>query len=295
MHKSLQFLEQIMHNLHYVDYDIIYNVIRDMPDKAIPIAKIKKGAPIDRVRINKNGQIFNSISEINYITDSKVLESLEFGRANKAKQGVFYGAIESNEISQHRIVSYFETSEILKDLDKFDTIEEIFTVSRWIVKEEFQVIEMIFSDEAIKASIDTKSSYDFQLLKLADESLKEHYIAQLKFFSNEFAKVEIDTTDDYKISSAYINYLWDNTSFKGVTYPSVKSLYKGQNIALKPECVDKYLELELVCMCKFERKNNTDLPIEPCFKIATDFGIDKMNFKWEDYNEKTGANKLGFL
>ena len=285
MDKSLLFLEQIKYNLGYVDFDIIYKSICDLPDKAVPIAKIKKGTAIDRVRINKKGEVFNSITEINYITDNGVLDKLKFGRANKSKQAIFYGAIESTEIPQQRIVSYFETSEILHDLDKHDNIEEIFTVSRWIVKEDFDVIEMIFSDDAIKVSSDTKESYEIQLSRLTDESLKEHHIAQLRFFSNEFAKVEIDTPGDYKISAAYVDYLWNKTSFKGVTYPSVQLAYKGQNIALKPEYVDKYLDLEIVCMCKFERRNKINLPIEPCFKIVTDFGIDKKNFVWADYNE----------
>ena len=284
MYKSLLFLEQAKNNLRNIDYNIIYKAICDMPN-ALTKAKIRKGEAIDRVRINNCDNPFNSISDISYITDYKVLEKLEFGRANKEKQGIFYGAIESSEIRNQRIVSYFETSKIFSESDQYDTIEEVFTVSRWIVKEEFEVIQIVFSDETLTACKEIKEFHDYHLSFLKGNPYREYYLHQLRFISNEFSKVKIKTLDDYKISAAYANYIWNNTNIKGIIYPSVQSKYKGQNIALTPDCVDKYLELKLVCMCKFERRNNIDLPIKPPFKIVTDFGINKKKFIWENYFE----------
>jgi hypothetical protein len=78
--------------------------------------------------------------------------------------------------------------------------------------------------------------------------------------------------------------MWNCEKFKlwGVTYPSVMNNYVGQNVALKPEAVDKYLTLEEVYMFKFERINKENLPIK-CIKLATDLGENQMKFKWKDF------------
>jgi len=150
---TLTYLEQIRYNLEYADYNIICMSIADLRDKFVPTALLKKGWYIDRVRVNKNNEVFTNIEQVSYIHDQNVLENyVTFGRANEPKQAVFYGAIESPAIQEPRAVAYFETSELLKELDKHDNIEEIFTVSRWIILEDIEVIEIIFSDEALKVN-----------------------------------------------------------------------------------------------------------------------------------------------
>ena len=150
---TLTYLEQVRHNLEYVDYDIVCKSIADLRDKFVPTALLKKGCYIDRVRINNNNEIFTNKEQVSYIHDKNILENyVTFGRANEPKQEIFYGAIESPEIQQPRIVAYFETSEILKELDKYDNIEEIFTLSRWRILEDIEIVEMIFSEEALKVS-----------------------------------------------------------------------------------------------------------------------------------------------
>jgi hypothetical protein len=157
---TLTYLEQVKYNLESVDYAMIYRSIADLRDKFLPIAKIKKGWFIDRVRINKSNEIFTNIEQVSYIHDKNVLNNyVYFGRANEPKQAIFYGAIISPKIELPRVVSYFETSELLKELDKFDNIEEIFTLSRWEVLEDIEVVEMIFSEEALKVSDYCKTSF----------------------------------------------------------------------------------------------------------------------------------------
>ena len=107
---------------------------------------------------------------------------------------------------------------------------------------------------------------------------------QARFFSNEFARNDIGKGEayKYKISAAYINYIWQKSHLKGITYPSVQTNYLGQNVALLPELVEKYLELVSVGMFKFEKKNGLYTPIDS-FRVATDLGKDKMDFQWYDY------------
>ncbi|QHV99305.1 hypothetical protein [Spirosoma endbachense] len=148
---TLTFLGQVRNTLESIDYGMIYQSIADLRDKFVPIAKIKKGWFIDQLRINKPNEIFTNIEQVIYIYDKDILDKyVGFGRANAHKQAVFYVAVISPNIDLPRVVAYFGTSELIKDLDKFDNAEEVFTLSRWEVLEDIEVVEMIFSDEALK-------------------------------------------------------------------------------------------------------------------------------------------------
>ncbi len=157
-------------------------------------------------------------------------------------------------------------------------------MSRWRILENIEVIEMIFSEAALKVSEYAQLSLANQLKNYQHLPYAAHYEEQGKFFSDEFARDDIGKDQDfkYKISSAYANYLWNNTQYQGITYPSVPSGYLGQNVALLPSIVDTHLALESVAMFKFKRKNGMNYQIES-FKIAIDLGINQMDFQWIDY------------
>jgi hypothetical protein len=286
MNQTIRFLADIKDRLEYIDYNLIYQSIADMKDKFVPTAKLNKGWYIDRVRVHKNPEeIFTKEDDISYIHDQEIIDKyVTYGRANAEKQAVFYGAVETDEIKQPRVVAYFETSEILRELEKHDNITEYFTVSRWRVLEDIEIIEMIFSEEALAKSAYTNRSFDHQLKQYAHLPNAKEYAEQGTFFSNEFSRTDVKKGEahKYKITSAYANYIWNNTGIQGITYPSVQSDFKGQNIALLPNAVDKYLKLETVGLFKFERVNGENLPIDSV-KIATDLGADNSNFTWTDY------------
>ena len=93
---SLAYLEQIRDNLEFVDYGMIYQSIAELKDKFVPTALLNKGWYVDRVRVNKPGEIFTNYQQISYIHDKNVLANyVDFGRANEPKQAVFYGSIYS--------------------------------------------------------------------------------------------------------------------------------------------------------------------------------------------------------
>ena len=282
---TLLYLNQVRDNLEYADYNMIYSSIADLRDKAVPTAILRKGWYIDRVRVNKPGEVFTRYDQVSYIHDNEVLDKfVGFGRANEPRQAVFYGSIISPQIELPRSVAYFETSELLRNLDNYKNCEEVFTLSRWRILEDIEVVEMIFSDEALKVNQLTQLSLKNQIKNYKHLPLANHYEQQLKFFSNEFARSDIKKGESYKykITAAYTNYLWRNSSLKGITYPSVASNYLGQNVALLPEAVDKHLKLESVGMFKFEKRNGVNLPIDS-FQIATNLGDNQSNFKWYDY------------
>lgn len=288
MDATLLYLSQIRENLQYADYKIIKQSIADMRDKFLPIAILHKDGFIDRIRINKNDEIFYGIDQVSYIQDECVLKNyVNFGRANEPNQAIFYGSIISDAISMPRVVAYSETSSKLLNLNREDELEEIFTLSRWRIKNDIKILEMIYSENALKVNRRTKESFDYYLRKYPNLGQMDHLRNQGIFFSNEFARNDVGHNCDfnYKISAAFSNYIFQNSCVEGITYPSVSTNYLGQNVALLPKTVNQSLELETVAMFKAEKKKGEDMEVF-CIKIATDLGPDLRDFQWVDYVEE---------
>ncbi len=283
MDKTLIYLEQISENLNFADYEMIYRSIADMRDKSAPATILKKGHYIDRVRINRKDEIFICEDEISYIKDQKkLLGRTEYGRANLPEQAMFYGAVESTLINMPRAVAYFETSDLFwgDKLNSLKEVSEVFTHSRWRVQEDIELLEIIYSDEALKVNPDVQAALKYHTEFIKDHEKKDHFEEQMKFFSNQFARIKRYSNNEYKISCAYSNYILATTHLGGVAYPSVASEYKGQNIVLKPTIVDQFLKLESLSMSLFERKNYENQPIVP-IKICKNLGKNNQNFVWE--------------
>lgn len=246
-------------------------------------AKLHKGYHIERARINRPDEIFYSESEISYRNDYENIRS--YGRANVKHQSLFYGAIESDVIKHPRLINLIETSQIFRNLDKIkvDRADFIMTLGKWRIKQEIEVVEMVFNQSSIENSEDVKKSYEHHLKNLAKEHPEnlEQFKLILEFFSNQFAKKEIEKDSDYMISAAYADFAMTWNNFSGLKYPSVKSDYQGHNIVLTPAAVEQFLELEIAAMFRVTKDGENSL-ISP-IKHATDFGQLNSNFKWVDY------------
>lgn len=108
MAPTLTFLDQVRHNLKYIDYDTIYLSILDLRAKALTTSKIMKGHFVERARINYDGEIFMRQDQVSYISDPEVLaDRVVFGRANKPNQSIFYGSITSPEMSLPRAAAFW--------------------------------------------------------------------------------------------------------------------------------------------------------------------------------------------
>lgn len=296
MEDILSSLKELSGHLDNVSYEEIYDLIKAIPGKCIPTALLHKGWYIDRVRINDPADVyFNTINDVSHHTNPDFFHTIGRGRCNDAGQSIFYGSVLSHEIEQPRLVAYLETSKIQRDIalhpyaERNQNISETFTMSRWIIQEDIEVVEIIMSEEALKVSQYARDALKNQLKNLGDSKRKEYCFEQMKFFSDEFARNDIDQDENgdyqtykYKISVAYLNYVLSKTPFHGVAYPSVSTQYFGQNVALLPSAVEKYLKLESAAMFRFDRINWVNEEID-AFKIATDLGPDQKAFVWEDY------------
>ncbi len=274
-------------DLSQVSYNKLVNALTSLQFVPFVTGILKKGHFIERARINSTGEIFTTENQISYRTDYPNIK--KYGRANVPHYSLFYGAFESDVIKHPRFVNLLETSEIFRNLeeDKVENADFIMTVGKWKIKEDIEVVQMVFDENSIKNSKDIKRGYDFHIKKLSNEhpEHKHQFELILNFFSNEFAKKEIKNHFDYMISAAYTDLAINWQGHKGLTYPSVKTDYQGHNVVLTPGIVDKYLELEICAMYRVQ-KDGKDSLISP-LKHCTDFGPLNTKFKWVDAKKHT--------
>ncbi|MTK53518.1 hypothetical protein [Paludibacter sp.] len=266
-------------SLQDISYDTIFEKLATEL-KIIPFvtAILKKGNYIERGRINGQEQIFNSESELSYRTDNENIK--EYGRANCPGQSMFYGAVKSEFIDYPRIVNLFEISDLFRDGDLISDGEFIFTVGKWKIKKDFEVVEIVFDKKTIERIPEIRKAYEYHLdnLKKDFPDKIEEYSAVLEFFSNEFAKKDISSDNDYKISAVYTNMAIENKGHKGVLYPSVRTEGQGRNVVLPIETVDKYLELEKVAMFKIVKHG--DKAEISNIAVALELGENNAEFNW---------------
>jgi hypothetical protein len=270
-------------NFNLVSYNKLVTKLRQLQFIPFPTAKLNVGYHIERGRINEPGEIFTSEKELSYRTDYNNIT--KYGRANVPHDSLFYGAIESDVIKHPRLINMLETSQIFRNLDKekVDNADFVMTVGKWRIIEEMEIVEIVFNENSIENSEDVRKSYQFHLEKLKTDL--PDYVDQfeyiLKFFSNQFAKKEINSHLDYMISAAYTDLAINFRGFPGLKYPSVKSDYMGHNVVLNPRAVDNFLELEIAAMYRITKEKDNTL-ISP-IAHATEFGPLNSNFKWVDY------------
>lgn len=249
-------------------------------------AKLHQDYHIERGRINRPDEVFYSEKDISYRNDYENIRT--YGRANVKHQSLFYGAIESDVIKHPRLINLIETSQIFRNLDKVkvDKADFIMTLGKWRIKQDIEVVEMVFNENSIKNSKDVQKSYEHHLERLTKEHPEnlEQFKLILEFFSNQFAKKEIENDTDYMISAAYADFAMTWNNFPGLKYPSVKSDYQGHNVVLTPAAVEQFLELEIAAMFRVTKNGENSL-ISPV-KHATEFGPLNSNFKWVDYERK---------
>lgn len=288
---SLEEIEKILKEINDADFSVLsykrlLNALQSLQIIPFVTANLKKGFHIERARINNPNQIFYSEHEISYRTDYQNIK--KYGRANEPYFPLFYGAFQSDIIEHPRLVSLFETSEIFRNLDteEVDEADFIMTVGKWEIKEDIEVVEIVFDEESIKNSPNIKRSYDFQVKNLTEKlpGQKDKIEKILTFFSNQFAKKEIKSHFDYMVSAAYADLAINYRNHMGLTYPSVKTDYQGQNVVLTPSVVENYLELKIVSMFRVKKEGKETI-VSP-LKNTTEFGPLNTNFKWEDAKPK---------
>lgn len=250
--KAFSLLKEYADRLTEISYDkivdLLSNGIKGIP---FPIAKLHKEYFIDRVRKNENNKLYKHIDELSYIKDTYVIQNklTKYGRANLPHQVMFYGALKTPYIQHERLTAIAESSDFFRNTQEKQFGKEYYTLSRWRIKEELVGVEIVFSDDALKNNEYIRKSYEKQKQSLEELELtkqeKDFYLEFLRFISNQFSK-RVNNYEEYKISVAYANIALSKPYINFIVYPSVQTEYQGENIVLKPEIVDKYLE-PIIC------------------------------------------------
>lgn len=251
-YEAFEKLKKCSQNLSTTSYEEIYDLLKNGIKRIpLPIAKLWKNAYIDRVRPNKGETLFKHINNLGYIKDKDVIKNVltSFGRANNPHQVMFYGALETSLIDKPRLTAIAETSHLFR-VPGTDCLDgEHYTVSRWETQKELLVVEVVFSEYALKNNPDIAKSFENQKNLLQEHNLEQEeidfHLDFLKFISEEFSK-KVSNSEDYKISAAYTNLALLDPDVSGITYPSVQTDYFGVNIVLTPETVDQYVK-PIIC------------------------------------------------
>lgn len=246
---AFETLKEFSKKLDEISYDEIYTLLKESIRRIpIPVAKIHKNSEVDRARLNKGEELYNSIEDLGYIKRQYIIDNYlkEFGRANMPHQVMFYGALRTSPIDKPRLTAIAETSRLFQDENGYNMSGEKYTISRWRNSQEFFVAEIVFAKAAIENNPDIKRSFEKQI-KFAEESNEtdiQFYKDFLVFISEEFAR-KIERNDDYKISVAYSNLILEHPEIEGIVFPSVQTNYLGANIVMPPSTVDKYFSPEV--------------------------------------------------
>jgi hypothetical protein len=192
-----------------------------------------------RVRRNQYNEFnpYNNISEIGLAP----ADDTPFGRANYEFDPIFYGSHQGD-------LALFESNQNLPEYERFTP--QNFTMGVWKVKENetLRLAPLIDSDQvkAVREDMVKVSEFSDQLYSkhITSEKVIESSRIIRKFFADQFAKSDIKSNHDYKISSFYATTLkafnalsW--VKFDGILYPSVAYKYRTDNVAIFPQSLYK--------------------------------------------------------
>lgn len=181
-----------------------------------------------------------NVSQVNHPPADKVVR---FGRANRIGNPVFYASASRN-------VVFFE-----QRIKVGDTI----TVSRWRTKKKMTVNNIGYTPEVFQTLGSNRQCPIWGKDKIDPQVNSETNVLIRQFFADEFTRIIEDESKNhylYKLPIAIGEKFWHGELFQGVIYPSLAMKANSDNIAVKAECVDEYLELEEIEHIRIDKKNN---------------------------------------
>ena len=235
---------------------------------------ITEGMIIERGRVNIPDKLFYSESEISAREDFFNIRT--YGRAHPPLTSVFYGSLKSDEIPHPRMTILTEISEEFRN-NRNSKIT--YTVGQWRVKKPFVAYCYLYSEKLRVSKAISKIIDEWhEIIKNSTTVNGDDAKLIGEFISEEFAKKEIKSDNDYKISAAITELKFRNTKIPAIIYPSVRADYLGTNIAMRADKVEEYLELKQVALCDaYSVNGNALLDITA---VAQDLGPFNSSFKW---------------
>lgn len=218
-------------------YENIKNLLNKI-EFPLPIFSYPKDSRFVRTRAHSNGEdYFENIDDLSYRKDVENIK--KFGRANEPGQPMFY-------CSNDDTLSFIETSHIVRNLEAKEF--EYSTNSLWIAKEELKLISFLNNDysRGKNTDLDLMSNSFEAVLSLQNDENTRVINNLFKFISKEFSDIAINDFNQYKITCAITNYIFDcSENIDGILYPSTLYPTKGFNFVFKPSTVDSKLKFHI--------------------------------------------------
>lgn len=241
-------------NVYEENTENLYGIFKLVDDYDLPVIRfiLNPGAGLIRQRVNKKGEEYTHVSELNY-PPAYCLTGYE--RANLPYQPMFYACsfpseYKDNNVPPPRVVALQETSSFFRDKNK-SGIERC-TVSRWEVVKEIELIALPFLAEyrmACNDILNMKEEWN-QALKNSVVNLDGKEL--IEYMAKEIGKPFDNNVEYFKIAN-FVNYLLNvNEKTKnadGVIYPSVPAAGSGFNVAIRPTVVDEKIKFVGASLC----------------------------------------------
>ncbi len=228
-----------------------------------------------------------NITDISYIPEDKLDLIEKFGRVNKPKESMFYGALKLPTACTEAITkgNVFE-----------DASSTMLSVGVWKFETPLKLVEIPHSEKYFKSFYDEVNfkSEKIQLdhiretnQKLRDKIGNDTYYEQLMFFADAFARWDIKEDNQYMLSNYFADRAFNKIpgypmqdDIDGIIYPSIAFSYQETNIVLKPEVVKekmKFISALQIWLVSF-LKNNGGAQFNPIDQnVKTD---EKGNLNW---------------
>lgn len=224
--------------------DELYEIFRMVKDFDCPVIRfdIYSGSGLIRQRVNKTGEDFDKVSELNYPPIDCVTG---YERANVPYQPMFYACSFPTDYNNEktpppRVVSLQETSSFYRD--KAASGIERSTVSRWEVVKDLELVALPFLADYTMACKDIKTIKEEWTKAVEENTLNRDGLELVEYMAKEIGKTFTSNVEYFKIAN-FVNYLLNvNEKTKdadGIIYPSVPAAGSGFNVAIKPSVVDK--------------------------------------------------------
>jgi len=228
-------------------YIYIKNILNSV-EFPIPITIYPKGTKFIRNRVHQENILFDTVEKLSYRKDVHNIK--KFGRANEPGQSVFY-------CSNNEKLSFVETSTVARELKDNDF--EYLTTGLWIATEKIVTVSLLTNENihGQHSEID-ESSKSFENLIATQNDENAFVVKNLyEFLSKEFSRVAEGNSNQYKITAAFTNYIFDSVKqADGILYPSTLHPTEGFNFAFRPDVVDSKMQFYAAKRIKMQNMGN---------------------------------------
>ncbi len=223
-------------------YEQVLHSILKIHKLPIILFKLPAGSHLFRSRINKDNNLYKSISEISIPEERFVTK---YARANKPLQSLFYA-------SETRPTSYMEFLIQLAESTHFG--EEVsLTLGAWRLNRELELV-LVFDPNSPRNNEYYKyhgASFD-QMINDSPKELQKGSVRFFEYIGAKYARLITKDYYNYFITCAYSNVVFAYNNCDGIMYPAVANGGDTFNVVLKKNVIsEKALELIQIHADKF--------------------------------------------